>query len=372
MRTITLLFISLLLLLSACAAPVTTAPTALPTTTEIPATPTMVSATSTPQITATPSPFFSVYSDRPIVPKGQPGTWDDRYTDPGAVLYHDGMFHMFRNGFRGFPAESQVGYVTSPDGYTWTKQGEEPIFKTVEVPYAKIAMYASSALVEADGIWVLYFYTWDSRSFPSDSVIGRATAPSPTGPWVADAEPVLKPGAAGEWDEKQVLAPHVLKTDAGYMMYYSGVNASGTQMIGMATSIDGINWAKYNDEGTTDKPFTDSDPVFQPGEKGTWDAGWVHQPRVFQTPDGWVMIYRGMSETRGPTMKLGLATSLDGIHWERHADNPLFQPTEVKGSRQFYFTNAILKEDLYYLFVESGIGSTTEIYLATHQGSVAP
>lgn len=29
---------------------------------------------------------------------------------------------FFRNGFRGWPATVQVGYVTSPDGYTWTKQ----------------------------------------------------------------------------------------------------------------------------------------------------------------------------------------------------------------------------------------------------------
>ena len=61
------------------------------------------------------------------MPKGQPGTWDDRYTDPGAVIYYDGMFHMFRNGFREFPAESQMGYVTSSDGYTWIEQGEDPV-----------------------------------------------------------------------------------------------------------------------------------------------------------------------------------------------------------------------------------------------------
>jgi len=51
--------------------------------------------------------------DAPVVPRGIAGSWDDRFTDPGAVVYYDGMFHMFRNGFRGFPAASQVGYVTA-------------------------------------------------------------------------------------------------------------------------------------------------------------------------------------------------------------------------------------------------------------------
>jgi len=363
--------IYILLLLSACATPAT--PVSTIALTEIPATPTAL-ATSTPQTTATPVPFFTVYGDKPIVSKGQPGTWDDRFTDPGAVIYYNGMFHMFRNGFRDFPAESQVGYVTSPDGYTWTKQPDEPVLKTGDVPYAKIAMYASSVIHE-NNCWALFFYTWDSNSYPSASVIGRA-GECIGGPamaqWFVDTEPILQPGAAGNWDDQQVLAPHVLKTDSGYIMYYSGVGASGIQMIGMATSKDEVHWTKYNDPATTDQRFADSDPVFQPGEKGTWDAAWVHQPRVFQTTDGWVMIYRGTSDRNGSIMKLGLATSQDGIHWERYAGNPIFQPGDIKGARQFWFTNAVIKDDVLYLFVEGDINQTTQIYLATHQGMISP
>ena len=371
----TLWSIYLLIFLSGCAAPAIPTPTSqpLPTPTGIPSTPTFA-ASLTPQITATPGPYFTVYGDKPIVPKGEPGTWDDRFTDPGAVIYHDGMFHMFRNGFRDFPAESQVGYVTSTDGYTWTKQGDDPVLKTSDIPYAKIAMYASSVLWEG-GCWVLYFYTWDAISFPSSSVIGRTTE-CVIGPaiakWTTDPEPILKPGAAGDWDEMQVLAPNVLKIDSGYTMYYSGVGASGTQQIGMATSSDGAHWTKYNDPATTDKPYAESDPVFQPGDKGTWDSAWVHQPCVFQTAEGWAMIYRGTSNNRGSNMKLGLAISTDGIHWERFAGNPIFKPTDIKGAQQFWFTNALFKDDVLYLLVEGDINQTTQIYLSTHEGTLTP
>jgi len=365
---LTLAFLSVL---SACIAPVMPVPIIAPT--QIPVTPTAL-ATSTSQITATPVPFFIMYGDKPIVSKGQAGTWDDRFTDPGAVIYQDGMFHMFRNGFRDFPAESDVGYVTSLDGYTWTKQGDDPIIETKDVPYAKIAMYASSVIWE-DGCWVLFFYTWDSNSFPSSSVIGRITqclaGPALTG-WLPDPQPILKPGLTGEWDAKQVLAPHVLKTDNGYVMYYSGVGDSGIQMIGMATSINGVTWTKYNDPATTDKLYVDSDPVFQPGDKGAWDAAWVHQPRVFQTAHGWMMIYRGTSDRNGSIMKLGFATSRDGIHWERFSGNPIFRPSDIKGASQFWFTNVILKEDVLYLFVEGDINQTTQIYLGMHQGKIIP
>ncbi len=369
MRKILWLMLGFLLVLSACAAPATPTPAIVPS--EIPVTLTALT-TSTLQITATPTPFFVLYSDKPIVSKGQPGTWDDRYTDPGAVLYHDGAFHMFRNGFRGFPAESQVGYVTSPDGYIWTKAGAEPVFKTSAVAYARVAMYASSALVMDDGTWVIYFYTWDTKNFPSESVIGRATASHPAGPWVADPEPVLKPGAKGEWDAQQVLAPHVIQITNGYVMYYSGANASGAQRIGMATSTHGVQWTKYNDHATSEAPYAESDPVLQPGDADAWDMGWVHQPRVFQTSNGWTMIYRGTKSANGNSMALGVATSTNGVQWTKSVNNPVFKPTEIPKSRQFWFDNAVFVNGIYYVFVEGDISQTTQIYLLTHQGEVLP
>ena len=329
-------------------------------------------ATPTPAITATPAPFFTVYGDQPIVPNGESGAWDDRFTDPGAVIYHDGTFHMFRNGFRGFPAESQVGYVTSPDGFTWTQQGTDPVFMTKDVPYVKIGMFVSSVIVEDDGTWVLYFYTWDTNSFPSSSVIGRATASSPTGPWLADEEPVLHPGTSGAWDDKQVTAPHVIKTEDGYRMYYTAIDSKRNQWIGMATSTDGVHWEKYNDPVTTDKPFAESDPVFQSGGPGTWDAGFVQQPRVFQTANGWTMFYRATPGRTEGSMKYGVAFGSDGIHWERSALNPLFEPNDVPKTSLFWFTNILFQNGTYFLFVEVDMQHTTEIYLLTHTGELTP
>jgi len=379
----TVLTISICWLTSACTASVTATTPPILTPTTVPVTPTSP-PTLTLQATATQVPFFQVYGDKPIVPNGADGAWDDRFTDPGAVVYYNGLFHMFRNGFRDFPAESYVGHVTSQDGYTWTKEPDEPILKTKDVPYAKIAMYASSVIVEDNGQWVIYVYTWDSASNPSSSVIGRIMSAIPTGPWIAgaepqkypsvpwtaEAEPVLKPGKDGDWDDRQVLAPHVLKTETGYIMYYSGVGSSGIQQIGMATSRDGIQWTKYDDAATTEKPYAESDPVFQPGDPGDWDSGWVHQPRVFQTLDGWVMFYRGTADKNGLIMKLGVATGKDGIHWDRSPLNPLLKPSDVSGAQYFWFTNLVYHDDSYFLFWEVDKRQSTEIYLATHKDGI--
>jgi predicted GH43/DUF377 family glycosyl hydrolase len=233
-------------------------------------------------------------------------------------------------------------------------------------------MYASSVIVEDDGTWVLYFYTWDSTNFPSSSVIGRATASAPAGPWSADEEPVLQPGASGNWDDKQVTAPHVIKTDDGYRMYYTGIDSKRNQWIGMAISTDGIRWEKYNDPATTDKIFAESDPVLQTAETSTWDSGTVQQGRAFQTSSGWTMFYRGTPGRTEGGMKYGVAFSSDGIQWERSDQSPLFKPNDVPKSSQFWFTNILFQNNTYFFFVEVDMRQSTEIYLLTHAGELKP
>lgn len=79
-------------------------------------------------------PLFTLADEEPLIsPAGSRSEWDGQYTDPGAVVYHDGQFHMFRNGFNGWPASVQVGYLTSADGVAWTEVSEDPVFTTQDL-----------------------------------------------------------------------------------------------------------------------------------------------------------------------------------------------------------------------------------------------
>lgn len=314
-------------------------------------------------------PLFTLHSDDPVVSHGENDDWDNRYTDPGAVMYHDGLFHMFRNGFQAWPASVQVGYLTSPDGLTWTEVTEDPVLTTDEVPYAGLAALASSALVEEDGTWVLYFYTWEPGASTQTTAgrIGRATAATPEGPWTPDPDPVLSPGSAGEWDDLQIDAPRVLRTEDGYVMYYSATDSEGywNHAIGMATSPDGVTWTKYDDPTTTDAPFAESDPILVAGD----GERIVHQPLVTNTPEGgWMMIYR--SVIAPGNMALGLATSADGVHWERVPGDFFWTRSTIPRSMGFWYTALAHHDDTYYLYIEGGRGSNTDIYAATHEGAL--
>jgi len=316
------------------------------------------------------SQLFTLYSDQPVVPHSdKTSDWDYQYTDPGAVIYHDGKFHMFRNGFNSWPGSVQIGYETSDDGLKWTAVSPDPVMMTKDVPYAKVAALASDALVMDDGTWVLYFYTWNTMSGTgADGAIGRATAKEPTGPWTPDAEPILNPGSEGSWDDLRVAAPRVVKTDSGYTLYYSGSQKSNGlyTRVGMATSTDGIKWTKYNDPTTTDALYAESDPVLQTGDKRTF----IGQPMVQQTADGWLMLYRTANGSP-KQMRVGYTLSQDGIHWTYDPKAIIWQPDFIPNSAGFWYTAFVHHEDTDYLYIENGIGAHTQIYAATHKGSLS-
>ncbi len=116
-------------------------------------------------ITPTATPLrpgeFSVYAKNPVIPHGVATAWAARYVDPGAMIYHDGAFHMFINGFNSYPGVTSIGYATSPDGYTWSLASKDPVFTTDKITYAQAAAFVSSVLVGDDGTWTLYFYAVD-------------------------------------------------------------------------------------------------------------------------------------------------------------------------------------------------------------------
>ena len=119
--------------------------------------------------------------------------------------------------------------------------------------------------------------------------------------------PVLLPGAPGEWDSSGVVATGTLFDGSIYHMWYSIVDTIGG--IGYATSPDGVNWTKHA-----------SNPVLNPGPEGTWDDKRPGSPAVVLVNSTFHMWYDIID---GINSKIGYATSSDGVNWTKHASNPI-------------------------------------------------
>ncbi len=354
--------------------------TAVPTDTAVPPTQTPIpspTATATPPPSPTPAGPFADY--KLILGTGG-NSWESAFIDPGAVIFHEGQFHMFYNGISGWPAHVMVGYATSPDGENWTRMTDEPIFTGEGIEYTGVSLFVTSVVVADDGTWMLYFYTIDTGNFSGPGKIGRATADSPFGPFVADPAPVLLPGPEGSWDEHAVLHPSVVKTEDGYAMYYDGNRGDSAverdRQIGLAFSEDGATWTKYDIPTTTATIVAESDPIFKPGRSGTWDNDRVMDANVMQTPDGWVMIYESshfLTDRQRWDYGLGVALSDDGITWTRPEDNQFLSTFRDTGWMNIYLVTAVYHENHTYLYfdVQSTSTSPTAIYFSSFTGSLA-
>ena len=143
-------------------------PTVTPT--EIPTLVPTVTAPVIPTPTEEPQPMarFMLASDpnRSILPPSERSEFSQQLNGTGAVIYHEGQFHMFFNAIQGGwpPDDIAIGYMTSPDGLNWELAAEEPVLFGSQAPFDIHTIYAGSVVVDLDGTWQLYFHTISDQS----------------------------------------------------------------------------------------------------------------------------------------------------------------------------------------------------------------
>jgi predicted GH43/DUF377 family glycosyl hydrolase len=166
-------------------------------------------------------------------------------------------------------------------------------------------------------------------------------------------EPVLSPGNYGEWDATNVTPGAIIKVDGIYKMYYGGwADQEGQWSIGLATSSDGIHWNKYP-----------NNPVL----KGT--SGWEYQispSSVIQIEGKYYMYYTARNF---PNYSIGLATSSDGINWTRYSGNPILSPTNSWESTGVY-NPSIISDNGIFKMVYSNAYPNNALGIATSTNGI--
>jgi len=133
--------------------------------------------------------------------------------------------------------------------------------------------------------------------------------------------PVLNVGLDGKWDDLAVREPEVIFDGTTYHCWYSGQKRTRTGgQIGYANSPDGITWTKH------------PDPVMGVGPSGHFDDGAVLGPCVIKVGDTLKMWYQGWGGDYYEN-RIGYATSLDGIKWDKYSANPVL---DTRGSGKWH------------------------------------
>jgi hypothetical protein len=274
---------------------------------------------------------------------------------PGAAVEHDGMIHAFLVWFTEEPGTQVVTHASSPDGRAWTVD-PGPLFTDLGLALERPGPIPADVLVEPDGTWVMY--GWGTPASAPRTFIGwRATAPGPTGPWVAQRN--LLPSAAGGWDDNGVILTSAVRTADGYELYYEGSSRQvpSTSRLGLARSADGIGWTRLSPPGSE----SGGGPVFEPGRCAGMDRRTVTMPNVTLVPDGRLMLYTGFE--RGEAV-VGAANSTDGLVWRCAGTEPVIRADDIPGSQGIHTVELFERSSGPTLLVESLGDGASDVWLA--------
>ena len=136
----------------------------------------------------------------------------------------------------------------------------------------------------------------------SGAVSAAAPYRPPFGPWTRrhGGEPILVPQGDG-FEAKGVFNPAVARDGNRFVMLYRAQDAAGVSRLGLATSADGVHFAR------------EKEPVFVP-EADYETGGGVEDPRLVRIGETWYLTYTAYD---GKNAQLALATSTDLVRWER-------------------------------------------------------
>lgn len=251
------------------------------------------------------------YASNPVLTPGSSGEWDYKGVMPGSVLYLDSAYHLWYWGENA--KTSAIGYASSPDGVSWTKQAENPVLEPGPAGSWDAGRIMCPSVLYHNGVFHMWYTAADELVVNENIHIGHATSTDGIN-WTKDSNnPVLKTGAEGTWDQGWICLGSVIFDGGVFKMYYEGYKGAGGDnlvRIGYATSPDGIAWNKGPEN-----------PILVP-DQGTWDYPRLDAPYVLHDGSSYKMWYLGGEFKIGQT---GYATSEDGMNWTMNEGNPVLK-----------------------------------------------
>jgi predicted GH43/DUF377 family glycosyl hydrolase len=229
----------------------------------------------------------------PVLGRGAKGAWDGVDALNPSVVKWNGRYWNLYSGYDG--KIWRTGAAVSDDGLKWEKLG---IVVSPDAHNWEGGYIAANGSMEAHGNELLYWY---QAGTPPRIGLARSRDGEK---WTKHAESVLGPGPRGSWDERAAADPYAVRVGDEFYMYYLGEDRARRQRLGVARSANGVDWVKLR-----------TNPVMQLGEDGSFDEHGLGEPAVWQAAGRYWMLYTGRD--RKENRRLGLASSRDGVAWER-------------------------------------------------------
>jgi predicted GH43/DUF377 family glycosyl hydrolase len=222
----------------------------------------------------------------PMLTKSQP--WEQQHLADEDVLKVGDTWFLYYVGVDSV-GRASIGVATSPDGKFWSKYDHNPVI-TPAMEWERGWVGAPSICYDRGHFWM-----W----FAGGYVQGIALASSVDGlHWTRENQglPVLK-GTPGQWDVDGISHPSVIKYRGGFWMYYWGFAGDMYYRLGLAKSVNGLDWekSKYN-------PVLDT-------IQNSWEGDYIYRSSPIIVNDTMLLYYSAYDDLGTQLPKIGLATS---------------------------------------------------------------
>ncbi len=297
------------------------------------------------------------YPDNPVIGPADPGEWDSGFRQVVNVVSDGSMYHLYFIGDdEADGIPSGIGHATSSDGVTWTMDPNNPVLTPGAEGEWDEGGIADNAVIYDDGEFYMWYAGWIENWAAK---VGYATSSDGSAWTKHPGNPLFEQGGPGSFDESGVFPNSVIFDGETYRMWYTGVDLPDFFFtVGYATSADGISWTKH------------SGPVLETGSG--WDSWDVSYPSVVFDGSIYHMWYSaaGIVGNLALPTGIGYATSADGIEWAKYPDNPVFAFDE---DHQPQWGFVVFDGSAYRMWFDDWVfeGPPTGIFYATSECCVA-
>jgi predicted GH43/DUF377 family glycosyl hydrolase len=207
----------------------------------------------------------------PVMARGQGWEAGD-VLNPSVVRGERGIAPLSYNFYSGFDGHVwRTGLATSGDGERWDRKGAflSPDPRTWESSY--IAANGSALLYEGR-FW--YWYQSGVKDAPRIGLATCREGDDCAKPasWRKEPKPVLDYGPYASWDERAVADPYVIRAGAYFYLYYLGQDRARRQRLGVARSRDGVRWEKLRANPLLELGAAGAFDEMGLGEPAVWNA----------------------------------------------------------------------------------------------------
>jgi predicted GH43/DUF377 family glycosyl hydrolase len=226
---------------------------------------------------------------------------------------------------------------------SWVDYEGNPIFSSDNNLYAPYG-YTHSFVIYDDNIYKMWF-----SGLANSSVTYVFFATSSDGlSWEKNSHnPVIIPSGNGSWNSGRISAGPVIKDSTQYKMYYhTFANENDIWHIGLATSTDGIAWQKH--------------PV--PSLSGDINRSRVVASHIEKIGSIYFMYYTSWDQPFNYDIRL--ATSIDGIDWEKYGNEPILSATEDWEGNGVLYPTVIKENGVFKMIYQNGLSNNTSFGFA--------